>query len=53
MDRVLTIEDFRAWGRIGGKRRVQGMTPEELSKANTKAAKASVKARKRRKQGNG
>jgi hypothetical protein len=47
---VLTIEDFKAWGRLGGQRRIENQGPLKVQAQAKKAAKASVKARRLAKQ---
>jgi hypothetical protein len=47
MERILTIEDFRAWGRAGGKARIANQGPEKVQAQAIKANRASVKARRR------
>jgi hypothetical protein len=45
MDKVLTVEDFRAWGRIGGNKRVENQGPKLVQAQAVKANRASIKSR--------
>jgi len=47
MERTLTIEDFRAWGKIGGNKRIKNQGAEGVRKQAIKANRASVKARRK------
>jgi hypothetical protein len=48
MEKVLTVEDFKAWGRAGGLRRCAILGVDGVKKAAIKAGKASAKARRQR-----
>jgi hypothetical protein len=44
--KTFTTEDFKRWGKIGGKRRAKVLTPEQRQAISRKGGKAKGKAKK-------
>jgi len=44
--KTYTTEDFKAWGRKGGKKRAKVLSPERRSAISRKAGRAKGKAKK-------
>ena len=44
--KTYTTEDFKRWGKIGGKRRAKALTPKQRSDIARKAGSAKGKAKK-------